>query len=201
MIKVDPFKITSAYDNTEIDLDAFFIDALLVSNQDYFRFVQETDELPPFSWSGNRPPAHLLDHPVVEISLEQAQRYAAWCHKRIPTCLEWQAAARAPDGRAFPWGERWDPERCHGPAQNIRGTTSIRNHPEGASPLGCLGMVGNVWEWTLADPRQPPSDQDSSWVFGGSYRHPCVTNNAIARTTVRSSNSYLYLGFRCALTL
>jgi formylglycine-generating enzyme required for sulfatase activity len=61
--------------------------------------------------------------------------------------------------------------------------------------------VGNVWEWTELDPDdRPPSAPESVWVLGGSFRHPCVKDQHIARTSVSDSGGrYDCLGFRCVL--
>jgi formylglycine-generating enzyme required for sulfatase activity len=59
-------------------------------------------------------------------------------------------------------------------------------------------MVGNIWEWTDADPNDEAPDSGYTWVFGGSFKHACQQNGGIARTNVNTNNSYAYLGFRCA---
>jgi len=173
-----------------------------VTNAEYHACVVAADALPPASWGRMEPPPHLLDHPVVGVSLDSARAYAAWKRMRLPTSSEWEAAARAPDGRTFPWGDAWDGARCHGPGERGAGkrdgTVAVGSVPGGRSALGLLDMVGNVWEWTEADPNAQQPDPDSSWVFGGSFRHRCVVDGHIARTSVSSFNAYDYLGFRCA---
>ena len=95
--------------------------------------------------------------PVVEVSWYEAVAYCNWLAAktgrpyRLPTEAEWEKAARGTDGRLWPWGNRWDPDRCNtsegGPG---RPTPVGQYSPRGDSPYDVADMVGNVWEWTLS---------------------------------------------------
>jgi formylglycine-generating enzyme required for sulfatase activity len=90
------------------------------------------------------------DHPVVQVSHEDALAYARWAGKRLPREWEWQYAAQGSDGRSYPWGNAWD-ETCVPPRNRGRYLTApadVDAYPQAASPFGLLDLVGNVWQWT-----------------------------------------------------
>jgi formylglycine-generating enzyme required for sulfatase activity len=193
MARIAAGTLASAYGG-RIEVAAFRIDRTPVTNAAYAEFLRATGEPAPAHWLASQPPPGTLDHPVTGVTHDQARRYAEFRGKRLPTSAEWEHAAR-PLGRAFPWGTEWDPARC----RSSGGTAPVGAYPEGASADGVLDLVGNVWEWTDADPRLGLPADGFAWVLGGSYRHPCHVNGAIARSAVSAHKGYEYLGFRCAL--
>ncbi len=86
----------------------------------------------------------------------EAQRYVQWLATltgqpwRFPTEAEWERAAKGTDGRRFPWGNDWDPERVQSRwgSEGVWNVGPVGMHPQGASPYGVEDLSGNVSEWT-----------------------------------------------------
>ena len=154
----------------EVYLPEYYIDRTEVTNEQYKRFLDESGYVPDRSenflkhWRNGNYPKGKGKHPVVWVSLEDAKAYARWAGKRLPIEAEWQKAAQGDDGRAWPWGNLYDPDRAN---MDSDGTKPAGSFPHGASPYGCLDMCGNIWEWT--DSFQSDGYHYFSWLRGGSY--------------------------------
>ncbi len=115
----------------------------------------------------------LDDHPVVHVALRDAEAYAAWAGKALPTEAEWEFAARGGlDGAEYAWGEEFTPAgrlmantwQGDFPHLNTAPDASKRTTPVGSFPpngYGLVDMIGNVWEWT-ADWYGPTHPVDAS---------------------------------------
>ena len=154
-------------DEKKRELFEFWIDKTPVTNAEYFRFVADTGHEPPTHWDDEIPPEGISDHPVVNVSWQDAVAYAEWADKRLPTEEEWEKAARGTDGRKYPWGdEEPTPDLCNY-GKNEGGTTPVGKYsPQGDSPYGCVDMAGNVWEWTASD-----YYKGTKVLRGGSWRN------------------------------
>jgi eukaryotic-like serine/threonine-protein kinase len=122
-----------------VNIGSFYIDETEVSNRYYRRFCEETGHNPPSSESFSKNP----NLPVTNVSFEDAELYARWLGKRLPSEKEWEKAARGTDGRTYPWGnEIWtDPPTTIQP---------VLSCPMRVSPYGAYNMAGNVTEWTTS---------------------------------------------------
>ncbi len=140
-------------------LDAYWIDKRPVTVGQYRTFCQATERKMPLApdWGWQE------DHPVVNVTWEEAAAYARWAGKRLPTEAEWEKAARGTDGREYPWGNQWDPRKCSNRG-NSHSTQPVGGYPAGASPYGALDMAGNVWEWC------------ADWYGESSYRSTPARN-------------------------
>ncbi len=138
-----------------IELDAFLIARVPITNAQYHVFIQSTRHKAPQHWQEDRPPKGLESHPVTYVSWHDALTYCLWLSREtgkpitLPSEVQWERAARGDkDQREYPWGDRFEATWCNSEALGLGATTPVGIFPEGASRYGCLDMVGNVWEWT-----------------------------------------------------
>ncbi len=157
-----------------------------------------------------------LDHPVCHVCYHEAAAYARWAGKRLPTEFEWEAAATwdPAEGRAraFPWGDDWPGIERANLDQLGFGTAPVGAFPDNLSPLGCYGMIGDVWEWTSTDfhgypgYRTFPYPEYSEAFFGHEYKvlrgGSWATRSGAIRGTFRNWDypirRQIFSGFRCA---
>jgi len=170
----EPFiPLPDYHDTVVVQLPRFFIDKYPVTNQDYYRFICATNYQPADTskflhhWKDKRPVPGSENFPVVYVNQDDANAFARWAGKRLPTEQEWQYAAQGSDCRKYPWGNLMDSLKCN---FNLNHPTSVSDYLEGASPFGVIDLVGNVWQMT-AD-----IYDNGSYYFniirGGSYYHP-----------------------------
>jgi formylglycine-generating enzyme required for sulfatase activity len=146
-----------------VSLNAFYIDMYEVTNAQYKKFVDATGAQAPIYWkyaNFNEP-----NQPVVGITWEEANAYAKWAGKRLPTEAEWEKAARGGQiGKKYIWGDASTPPRGAGNFADetaklvFKGWDIIKGYDDGYShpaPVGSFApndyglydMIGNVWEW------------------------------------------------------
>ncbi len=138
------------------------------------------------------------DHPVTGVSWYEAEAFARFAGKRLPTEAEWEKAASW-DGarkRRFAWGDSAPSDDICNFGLRRWGTTPVGSFPAGSSPDGCLDMTGNVWEWTATpfdafDGFEPfPYPEYSQVWFDGDHRvlkgGSWATSASVLRTSFRN---------------
>jgi len=172
-----------------MQIHAFYIDRTLVTNAEFKKFIDANHYRPKDDhnflrgWKDGTYPAGWENKPVTWVSIEDARAYAAWSGKRLPHEWEWQYAAQSADGRAYPWGNDWNPQAVpavdHGPAMSP--LADVATFATGASPLGVTDMIGNISQWTdeYRDPHTRAAivrggaayePRGSVWYFPQTYR-------------------------------
>jgi iron(II)-dependent oxidoreductase len=130
----------------KVYLATYYIDKSPVTNQAYRKFIMETGHPEPPFWAD--PHYNNPTQPVVGVSWNDAVAYAKWANKRLPTEAEWEKAAKGKDSLLYPWGNEFNAGLTN--VDYVMAQTSrVDQFPGGASPYGCLDMIGNVWEWCL----------------------------------------------------
>jgi len=174
-VPAGPFRMgsdASAQDNERpahgVELDAFAIDRYPVTYRQFRAFIAAGGyqnrrwwSQAGWQWLQAQPVAGPLygalspdwdDHPVCGVSAYEAEAYARFAGKRLPTEAEWEKAASW-DGaaaRTFPWGEAAPSARACNHDTIVGHTTPVGTYPQGRSAAGCEDMLGNVWEWTAS---------------------------------------------------
>ena len=191
-----------------VTLDAFWIYKNDVTVEQYRKFCKETGRAMPLEpdWGW------LSIHPVVNVTWDDARAYCAWAGAALPTEAQWEKAARGTDGRLYPWGNQWDVDKAWCSQKMIRtGTAPVGSCPAGASPYGCLDMLGNVMQWCadwydVSYPKNAPATNPTGpdtgdhrvlrgGTWSGSFEAGCRTAD---RHFIVPTHSYNFIGFRAA---
>ncbi|MGH3354863.1 MAG: ergothioneine biosynthesis protein EgtB [Nocardioidaceae bacterium] len=241
----EPWALDNERPAHSVHVDPFWIDTAPVTNAEYLRFVedggydqgrwwsrrgwahrQEADLQAPRFWvrGGETwmrwrfgvlealPP----DQPVVHVSFHEAEAYAAWAGKRLPTEPEWEKSARfdpaTGHSRRYPWGDENPSTRHANLGQRHLSPSPVGAFPEGASALGVHQLIGDVWEWTSSGFSSYPGfevfpyAEYSQVFFGGDYRvlrgGSFGTDAVVGRSTFRNWDHpvrrQIFSGLRCA---
>jgi iron(II)-dependent oxidoreductase len=183
--------------NEEIQIPSFAMDRYPVTNDDFLKFIQQSNYKPTDTlrylrhWRNGKPRPGEERFPVVNISIEDARAFAHWSGKRLPTEIEWQYAAQTLKGNEWPWQQHGtvryesqyvnetlsttritgiDPGRCNLGDGKLY---AVGKYPAGKNPYGLLDLVGCVWQMT--------NDEYESGSYryiilkGGSYFNPSAS--------------------------
>ena len=149
----------------EVYMSAYLIDKYPVTNAEYKKFIESGGYKQRDLWSDagwdyvqrskpldsdvvNSAMDGEDDCPVVNVSWYEAEAFARYAGKRLPTEAEWEKAARGTDGRIYPWGNEFDKAKLNCAESRIEKPTPVTRYLRGQSVYGCFDMAGNVWEWT-----------------------------------------------------
>lgn len=227
------------------EVDAFYIDTTPVTNAEYQAFIddggyenerwwapagwahirQHSIQAPLFwsrdgkQWLRRRFGVTEVvprDEPVVHVCWYEADAYARWAGRRLPTEAEWEKAARHdPAGNRstrYPWGDADPaPEHANLGQRHLR-PAPAGSYPQGESPLGVRQLIGDVWEWTASDFEPYPGFQafpykEYSEVFfgpdhkvlrGGSFAVDAVACRGTFRNWDYPIRRQIFSGFRTA---
>lgn len=156
----------------EVALDAYWIYKYPVTVKEYKKFIADTNgkmpEQPDWGWKD--------DHPMVNVSWMDADKYAKWVGAALPTEAQWEKAARGTDERIYPWGNEWNPQRCVHSDKiwgDHKSTEPVGSRLGNVSPYGVMDMAGNIWEWCNdwykedyynISPANNPPGAPESWI-------------------------------------
>ncbi|MFO0891908.1 MAG: SUMF1/EgtB/PvdO family nonheme iron enzyme [Isosphaeraceae bacterium] len=193
-------------------LSAYYIDQHEVTVRQFRLFLAESHHRgqPPRSWSEELQKVASESMPMVMVNARDAQAYAEWALKGLPTEAQWEAAARSTDGRLYPWGA--EPTGSDRPRDASTRIDPAGSHPKDASPYGVLDLGGNVLEWTrdwydsryyrslaldvVDNPTGSATKPRSLEVVVKGDRK---TGSAATRQGINLEKRLTYVGFRCVL--
>jgi iron(II)-dependent oxidoreductase len=152
--------------------------------------TREHVDKPRFWGEAEWAPYLVPNHPVVGVSVYEAEAYAAFRGARLPTEAEWEKACRGTDARRYPWGNEWIEDACGERNVGPRRTIAIGSYPKGVSPFGVHDMLGCVWQW-CAD----AADEDAETEDEDPLVDPEGYDDSAERVT--RGGGWNNLGFRC----
>ncbi|MBS1810375.1 MAG: SUMF1/EgtB/PvdO family nonheme iron enzyme [Acidobacteria bacterium] len=185
----------------EVTVAPFFMDRTEVTNEQYAAFIKATNHAAPPDWKNNTFPEGAAKFPVVQVSWQDANDYAAWAGKRLPIEAEWEFAARANDGRRYPWGAEWDVNHANTIESQLNHPVAVGSYANVAHPFGLLDLAGNVWEWMAGDVvsyKDPNITLAPGKVIrGGAFYAPKERATTTFRGFAPPDKKAAGIGFRC----
>ena len=205
-----------------VSLPDFWVDRTEVTVGQYQQCVAANAcTLPAKTSSGTRAKYYddekYATYPVLWLNWAQSANYCEWAGRRLPTDMEWEKAARGPDGNKYPWGVAPPDSTRANFASQSRDTTAVGTYPLGASPYGALDMAGNVAErvssfyrshWFNLDQvltaTPPPEESFRGGVYGlrnGSWTDSASKQRAAYHGFALDNQVGTHnIGFRCVVS-
>ncbi len=140
--------------------------------------------------------------PVVGVSWWEADAFCRWAGCRLPTEREWEAAARGPQGWAYPWGDDWREGICNSCEVDLGRTTPVGIFPRSVAVCGAHDMAGNVWEWCgdTFDAARVDAPEAGRVLRGGSWNYYPRNCRGAVRNDWFPVDRSVDFGFRAART-
>ncbi|MBM3784123.1 MAG: formylglycine-generating enzyme family protein [Acidobacteria bacterium] len=192
----------------ELELSPFYLDEHEVTISEYAAFTKATQHRTPPVWRDGRPPKGKENHPVAEVSWDDATAYCKWRGKRLPTEAEFERACRgSAEKQKYPWGDKAPVEK-QARFNTLEGPANVCAAAK--SPSGVCDICGNVWEWTgdwygrdyykEAPEKDPPGPASGIYrvLRGGSWFDAANFLACSYRSWARQAERSPTIGFRCA---
>jgi formylglycine-generating enzyme required for sulfatase activity len=202
----------------QIEMGGYWIYKHPVTVGQYRAFCAATGRKyePTWGQSMHAQPAGEEGKYAAQVSWYEAEAFAKWAGASLPSEAQWEKAARGPDGREYPWGNTWEPEKCVSYEMTVDqfspGFMPVGSKPQGASPYGIEELAGDVWEWVadwyqydyyrnapMKDPTGPATGSHKVIRGGCSLFDERFSRTAARMICPPQSRDWTPIGFRCVL--
>jgi hypothetical protein len=159
-------------------------------------WLEEEEAAEPRHWHDRRWNAR--NQPVVGVSFWEAEAFCVWAGGRLPTELQWEAAARGPKGLVYPWGDAWQSNICNTREAGLGVTSPVGLFPRARQADRAIDdLAGNVWEWcaSFSDPKIQDREAARA-IRGGSWSSARVNARSARRDGYRQDARSYIVGFR-----
>ena len=222
LMGTDNLAISDVYERPEreVSINAFYLDVMEVTNQQFQAFLKANINNPQLKrWQNWTFKEEEADYPITNVTFSEAEAYAKWLGKRLPTEAEWEYAARGDNSGTlkylYPWGDQVKEIYKFANSQETGRDrpNKVGSYPTGKSPFGVLDLAGNVAEWTTTcyqknniKPLENNDCPDIEKIFRGGSYHDSASYILTTRrfwlgqlnSSQRQKEILKTIGFRCA---